>query len=310
MPHCLSTWSCIASRRTSRSTRWGEILRTALSPALVRSSRVVLMFPPSSGCTSASSADSPAQRWTIRRSVCQEMSLALVDIAEAPGSSHIRRETTTTNTGSGLKNAAPINGGGDCYTSSRVAHRIAPMQRTLRRAQQQSSLSPPTCGARGVMLPLLLTLILTLGCNSAPTEPVAITERASVDAIKKSVEYLASDDMEGRGIGTEGLELAAKYIAGYFGGLGLQPPPGKEDYFQSFEHSAIAGIGDGTKLSVNDKAYQAGEDFQPQAMSAEKGFSGGVVFVGYGISGAKGLTGEDYDDYAGVDVSGKVVLAL
>jgi hypothetical protein len=184
------------------------------------------------------------------------------------------------------------------------------MQRTPLRSAQQLPSSRPACGALRTTLPLLLTLAVALGCNSTPTVPVPITERASIDALKKSVEYLASDDMEGRGIGTEGLELAAKYIAGYFGGLGLQPPPGNDDYFQPFEHTTIAGVGDATKLSVNDKAYQTGEDFQPQAMSAEKTFSGNVVFVGYGISGAKSLSGEEYDDYAGVDVTGKVVLAL
>jgi hypothetical protein len=184
------------------------------------------------------------------------------------------------------------------------------MQRTPLRAHDKRLFSPPARGARRATLPLLLTLALTFGCGSAPTEPVAITDRASIDALRKSVEYLASDDMEGRGIGTEGLELAAKYIAGYFSGLGLQPPPGKDGYFQPFEYTTIAGIGDATKLSVNDKAYQTGEDVQPQAMSAEKPFSGNVVFVGYGISGAKTLSGEEYDDYAGVDVNGKVVLAL
>ena len=193
------------------------------------------------------------------------------------------------------------------YTARTGANRIGGMHRRNHRRGAGD--------AEGVVVfattvSLVIALALT-GCNSsAPAGPVVISERASLESIEKSVRYLSSDEMEGRGIGTQGLELAAKYIAGYFSGLGLQPPPGQKDYFQSFEYSTIAGLGEGTRLSVNERSYQAGEDFQPQAMSAEEAFSGGVVFVGYGISGAKGLNGDEYDDYAGVDVTGKVALAL
>ena len=181
------------------------------------------------------------------------------------------------------------------------------MHRSPSRANSPASFSRPACGA---FLALVVLALLGVGCNSAPAEPVAITEPVSVESMEKSIRYLASDELEGRGIGTQGLDLAAQYVEGYFAGLGLKPPPGQKDYFQHFEYSTIAGVGEATKLSVNDKSYAAGEDFQPQAMSAEKAFSGGVVFVGYGISGAKGLKGEEYDDYAGVDVNGKVALAM
>src|SRR5688572_11931968 len=53
----------------------------------------------------------------------------------------------------------------------------------------------------------------------------AATTQAVVD-VRKSVEYLASEELEGRGIGTKGLDLAADHIAGAFAKLKLQPPPG------------------------------------------------------------------------------------
>src|SRR4051794_12471968 len=45
--------------------------------------------------------------------------------------------------------------------------------------------------------------------------------------LRKTIEYLASDELEGRKIGTPGIDLAADYIADAFGKLGLQPAPGQ-----------------------------------------------------------------------------------
>lgn len=51
----------------------------------------------------------------------------------------------------------------------------------------------------------------------------------------KDIEYLASDELAGRGLGTEGLNKAADYIAGQFSDAGLQPcGDGPDDYFQTW----------------------------------------------------------------------------
>src|SRR5687767_3372623 len=84
--------------------------------------------------------------------------------------------------------------------------------------------------------------VLFTGCaGSAPPAPATLPA-ASVDAARKSVEYLAGADLEGRGLGTAGLDAAAQYIAGYFKGLGLNPPPGQSDYFQPFTYTTLDGI--------------------------------------------------------------------
>lgn len=156
---------------------------------------------------------------------------------------------------------------------------------------------------------LFCSLWVIAGCSSAPPPPPVLAP-ASVDAVKKSIEYLASDELEGRGIGTAGLDTAANYVAGYFKGLGLRPLPGQTDYFQPFDFSVITGLGSGTKLQVDGKELARGEDFMPAVYSPEKAFEGPVVFVGYGLSKAKDLEGNTYDDFANVDVKGKVALAL
>ena len=124
--------------------------------------------------------------------------------------------------------------------------------------------------------------------------------------------HLASDQMEGRGVGTAGLDAAGQYIAGYLKALGLQPLPGADNYFQPFQYTRIEGIDESTNLRIDGKTLVSKTDYTVQLMSAEKSFSAPAVFVGYGVTAKKDKDGKDidYDDYAGVDVTGKVALAL
>jgi len=50
-----------------------------------------------------------------------------------------------------------------------------------------------------------------------------INARLQSASYLKHVKYLASDELQGRGNGTPGLERAADYIAGQFKASGLQP---------------------------------------------------------------------------------------
>ena len=56
----------------------------------------------------------------------------------------------------------------------------------------------------------------------------------------KYVEYLASDDLQGRNVGSAGYEKAARYVAAQFEGAGLKPA-GSNGYFQpvSFLEASI-----------------------------------------------------------------------
>jgi hypothetical protein len=157
-------------------------------------------------------------------------------------------------------------------------------------------------------------LAVVLGCNwalvaetinqSAPT-----TTKADPDFhvnVHDSVYYLASDELEGRGLGTKGLDKAADYIAGNFKKLGLQTAPGLDDYFQRFTITKATAPDPATTLTSGDKTYALDTDFGVLSFSAESKFSGPVVFVGYGITSAT----HGYDDYASANVKGKVAMAL
>src|SRR5947208_6626140 len=54
----------------------------------------------------------------------------------------------------------------------------------------------------------------------------------SAERIKAAVAYLASDRLEGRGLGTRGEELATEYLADEFKKAGLQPVGVRGTYFQ------------------------------------------------------------------------------
>lgn len=159
--------------------------------------------------------------------------------------------------------------------------------------------------------PLVAGLALLTALGSAATP--AIPPNAVLDHIK----VLAADEMKGRGAGSPELERAAEYIAQQFEAAGLRPGVKERDWFQSFELVAGLAVGPGNALVLQSRGSSPvrlvlGSSYYP--LSATPNDSPSVpskaldnmplVFAGYGIS----APGFDYDDYAGLDVSGKAVL--
>jgi hypothetical protein len=124
------------------------------------------------------------------------------------------------------------------------------------------------------------------------------------------VARLASAEWEGRRAGTEGADRAARWIAERMKAVGLGPGAPDGTFFQSFSFIDGVEVGPANRLQVGGvaaaRAFTPGVDFRPLAFSAAGEAAGEVVFAGYGIA-ARDLA---YDDYEGLDVRGKVVLAL
>src|SRR5689334_2854023 len=118
--------------------------------------------------------------------------------------------------------------------------------------------------------------------------------------IEKDIRTLADPKMEGRGLGTAGIKLAADYLESRVRALGLQPAFGKS-YRQPFPVKIGVTLGKNNHLGG-----VADGDWAPLGFSSSGTFSGPVAFVGYGIS-APPL---GYDDFAGIDLKGKVALML
>jgi hypothetical protein len=132
-----------------------------------------------------------------------------------------------------------------------------------------------------------------------------------------SVRYLSSDDLEGRGVGTHGLDLAARYIASQFEQMGLKTALFDGSPFQKFSMTVGTELGEVNRAALvgppaagqTESAkveLKLGEDFNPLAIGGSGKLNLPLVFVGYGITGKQ----EEYDDYAGISVEGKAVIIL
>jgi hypothetical protein len=127
------------------------------------------------------------------------------------------------------------------------------------------------------------------------------------------MKILSDDQMEGRGVGTPGIDKAAEYIAAVWKGLGLESDLWGGTPYQKFSLSGPMGIQDpdrnyleligpkGQKFSMT-----LSEDFTPVSLGNNGEFEAPVVFVGYGITANEADL--QYDDYAGLDCRGKVVV--
>lgn len=150
-------------------------------------------------------------------------------------------------------------------------------------------------------------LILTVVAALAATAALG----ADIDPNRylEHVKYLASPALRGRGTGAPGLEKAAGYIAKQFRADKLKPPT-KEGYFQRFPVTTNAKLGPNNRLEWSDasgkKALKPEQDFIPFNFSLSGKVEGNLVFAGYGITAPE----YHYDDYAGIDAKGKIVVVL
>jgi hypothetical protein len=122
------------------------------------------------------------------------------------------------------------------------------------------------------------------------------------------VSLLAHDELGGRGTGSDGIDMAAGYVAGQFAAADLLPGGPAGTYFQPFTIPSDPKLKAETRFTVQGRTEQPvlRQDYVPFGFSAKGSFEGEVVFVGYGISDAD----HNYDDYAGMDVADKVILML
>jgi hypothetical protein len=130
---------------------------------------------------------------------------------------------------------------------------------------------------------------------------------SAVDELLRHVKQLASVEFSGRGVDTPGIKLASAYIAGEFAKLGLKPGGDADGYRQNFEVAVGVTVKEPTTLALGSQFPLAlNDDWTPLGFSTSDKVAAELVFAGYGIS-AKDY---GYDDYADLDVKGKIVLVL
>lgn len=194
--------------------------------------------------------------------------------------------------------------------------------------------------AHSILLLVATFCLAEVRAEEAPKESSRILE---------TVKYLADDDRDGRGIGTDGIKEAAEFVAKKFADLGLEtsiydgkpyqefttrigvsqgeegetwlkfilPEDGEEAAEEKNASSREEGEKEGSDRDGKDDSEPADEsdfevaleldtDFSSLAIGGSGEFNAELVFAGYGITADR----LDYDDYADLDVKGKVVILL
>lgn len=176
---------------------------------------------------------------------------------------------------------------------------------------------------RTIRIAVLPLLMLSAAALAQTIPPAVKSAEAAVDAekIRAHVKFLSDDLLEGRGPGMRGGEIAAKYIATQFELYGLKPGGDDGTYLQQVNFVGTKTIGDKTHFSLVPKKPEGGisimlhsydltygDDYtvSNRTLTPSVDINAPIVFVGYGVVAPE----FGWDDYAGVDVKGKVVLCI
>lgn len=119
---------------------------------------------------------------------------------------------------------------------------------------------------------------------------------------------LSTEKYGGRLSGSPGYDAVARWVAGLLQEWGVQPGANDGSYFQRFSNPWTEVLHPGSvKIfgqNSEDMLLRFPDDYYPGSNSASGTVEGEVVYAGFGISAAE----MGYDDYAGIDVRGKIVL--
>ena len=161
-------------------------------------------------------------------------------------------------------------------------------------------------------LSMLAALLITACSEKPPAVVEAVSPTAQIEAdIHRHTAVLAADEFEGRAPATRGEELTVAYLREQFEALGLQPGNG-DSWFQdvpitSVEASPAALFSIGGSDYNRVLAYESEMVVTTQqAVPSITVEDSPLVFAGYGINAPE----RGWNDYAGLDVSGKTVLVL
>jgi Zn-dependent M28 family amino/carboxypeptidase len=152
------------------------------------------------------------------------------------------------------------------------------------------------------------------GTWAQTASPIAAVEKmVSADRIREQDKFISDDLFEGRYPGLRGGELAAKYVASQFAVYGLKPAGDDGTFLQQVNFVGMKAIPDKTKMELVPAKGKAemlafGDDYtvSNQTLTAEAMVDAPIVFVGYGAVAPE----FQWNDYAGVDVKGKVILCI
>ncbi len=150
----------------------------------------------------------------------------------------------------------------------------------------------------------ILPVFISTLCAAQKKTITEVAGQISTERLRTNLYHLASEQMEGRAMGSHGDTLASEYIAASFKQSGLKTPYRKNSYYQAI--NVIKKTPGYAELSIGDKKFMNGNGWTYTLRSTESMQLNNmpVVFAGYGIEN------DLYNDLAGIDIKGKAVLLL
>jgi aminopeptidase YwaD len=149
-------------------------------------------------------------------------------------------------------------------------------------------------------------IFIFLGIISTLDAQEKLNPEITASDLQHYMYYLASDSLNGRFPGSNGGNDAAKYIASHmkYSGLQLYNKTG----FQYFDVLTNQEPGLKSKLQINRQKYKINQDFALFPFSSNGTVNASIVFAGYGFD----IKNDSFqwNDYANIDVKGKIVVLL
>jgi hypothetical protein len=141
--------------------------------------------------------------------------------------------------------------------------------------------------------------------NTRANDVATGTQLITPQKLKMHLKFIASDELEGRDTPSRGLDLAARYLSSQLEYYGYEPAGDNGTFYQTI-HMSRRRASKSAKLTVasGDQRVEFGHGVDFVGSGGE--VKGDLVFAGYGITSKE--TG--YDDYASLDVKGKVVVVF
>ena len=145
-------------------------------------------------------------------------------------------------------------------------------------------------------------------------ESAGVTQSGnSLSRVTRDIEYLASDELGGRQPGTPEMKLSEDHIIQAYRDAGLKDPTGTGKYLQTFEvQRRRRVVKDDCSLKFtapdgSETVLKLGEQYAQTLGRDGFDINSDLVFVGYGISAEEE---HNFDEYADIDVEGKIVVML
>ncbi|NMB81322.1 MAG: M20/M25/M40 family metallo-hydrolase [Ignavibacteria bacterium] len=160
------------------------------------------------------------------------------------------------------------------------------------------------------LIPLLMIIFSTNSFSQYLSYP-KYENLFNMSAFSRHINFLGSDLFEGRGTGTTGGNLAARYLALELSKIGLKPVGNDNTYYQNIPMHGSKAL-PSSKLILYDKDTQNELRLNDDYLLYQSGSQTFIpvptqlVFVGYGIIAPE----FDYNDYQEVDVEGKIVVFI